>query len=1457
MKRSSLLTISLLLILTLTAKAQITTFPYLEQFSVTPSNWTISTSSGTAWEIGAPTATGTSGSFSTPFCAGTDLDSGYRAFTTAYLISPRFDISGLTNPLFSFYQFRYMSTGLDGMHIEFSTDDVSWQQLGTVGSPTSFNWYNSTSIFATFQPAFTGNSNGWIQSGFYLQGITTGLIRFRFVFRSNSSFGSAQPGVFVDDVKVENSTSPIADVWSSTNPGYESFNQAGVKSALNLRISNFSSGTTIDSAFVGYYLNGVLQMNQFRSIQLPPGVTDTLFIDSITLPAGEFIFKTFLSFPGDPNRNNDTVIYGGIAFGSATVPYTEDFESGTSLWYAQTLNPQSIWELGQPNFGSTNTTHAGTNAWDINLGTPYSTNANATLYSPVFDLSGPNAYQLKFWHNCQTELNYDGTRVDYSIDGGLTWLILGFQNDPLGTNWYTSNSIQSTGFPAWDGLFSGWTQSSYRLTNFIGQSQFQLRFVFTSDGFVTADGYSIDDFEIAQLPGTDAAYISLNNNLLNPIQGQNSGNISIKFYNKGTQPINSFTASYTLNSIQQQSQVFNQTVNPGDTATVQLPGFIAPTGALNLCGFITLAQDADSSNNSGCFQTISIPTFNLPYLDDFESGASGWTTTAANQTSQWELGTPSFGTTNTTYSGSNCWDINLSTSYANNANATLYSPYFNVSGSGIFQISFWLNYFTENEWDGTRMEATTDGGVSWFIVGSLGDPYGTNWYNEDAIISSGLAGWTNNSAGWKKSNYRFDFLGPVSSIRFRFIFTSDNTSVRDGFSLDDFSIVEVPAFDATVTEINPASFYPPVGLPTPNHTVKIKNVGSQPFTGVSYGYTYNGTILSNVTYQSTIAPLDSVTLTVPGYTPLPGQGSLCAFVHLTNDPNTGNDTLCIDVTGTPIYTPYFQDDFDGLNYGWSSSTIGNQATQWQLGTPNFGQTNSAFTAPNCWDINLNAAYTERAESYLYSPWFDLSNGFDPVLTFMQNRNTQAFLGGFYIEWATPSSPFWSPLGTLNDPSGTNWYTQSSNITFPSSYWSGNSNGWIKSELPLTGNVAPGSLIQFRFVFRSSTNTIVSDGVSIDNFNIEVPVNNDAELKSVISPGSVAIENSPTAVEVLLRNNGLSTITSLDFKYSHNNGPLVSSTWTGSLPYDSVKTIPLPSILPTAGTNTLRIYSDWISDENHMNDTLDFTFTAIATSGIPYFNDFESGSGNWTSTNSGQSRWEYGTPAFSTTSGAYSGDSCWDINLNSPYGNLSNALLTSPIFDLGPNNIITLSFWHNYATEMNADGMTVEYSTNGTTWQPLGSIGSPNGTNWYNSTIYQNNTAWSGNSGGWVNSQYIYYKPSSTNYFQLRFRFISDFNLVNAGVSLDDISLSGVVGLNETGVHPPFKVYPNPANDKIFIQGDLQFAQQIRIYQSDGKLLWSGMGNSLPDVSTFAEGLYQMEIRYSGGEVAVTKFAVRH
>ncbi|MBL7914992.1 MAG: T9SS type A sorting domain-containing protein [Bacteroidia bacterium] len=225
----------------------------------------------------------------------------------------------------------------------------------------------------------------------------------------------------------------------------------------------------------------------------------------------------------------------------------------------------------------------------------------------------------------------------------------------------------------------------------------------------------------------------------------------------------------------------------------------------------------------------------LPYFNDFESGAPMWTT--QNLNSNWELGSPSYSTTNSAHSGDNCWDINLDTNYANNTYSRLISPTFNFTGNSGIKISFWLNYNCENSWDGLTLYSTTDTGsfANWTIVGTVGYPNSINWYNDSLFQVNGTTAWTGNSNGWQYSTIVIPNSFANSDVRFAFEFYSDQSVTGAGVSMDDFSVEpsNVGFMQGTVYE-------------DVNNNGVI-DAGDTPFTNISLSCTpANGTYIQSV-----------------------------------------------------------------------------------------------------------------------------------------------------------------------------------------------------------------------------------------------------------------------------------------------------------------------------------------------------------------------------------------------------------------------------------------------------------------------------------------------------------------------------------------------------------------------------------------------------------------------------------
>ncbi|MBK7683959.1 MAG: hypothetical protein IPJ26_16510 [Bacteroidetes bacterium] len=93
------------------------------------------------------------------------------------------------------------------------------------------------------------------------------------------------------------------------------------------------------------------------------------------------------------------------------------------------------------------------------------------------------------------------------------------------------------------------------------------------------------------------------------------------------------------------------------------------------------------------FFCVNAQVVSLPYFNDFETDTTGWYNELTNyNVSMWEWGTPAFGQTNTAYSGSKAWDINLTTRLDSTNNCVLYSPVFDCSSYDKIDISFYLKF---------------------------------------------------------------------------------------------------------------------------------------------------------------------------------------------------------------------------------------------------------------------------------------------------------------------------------------------------------------------------------------------------------------------------------------------------------------------------------------------------------------------------------------------------------------------------------------------------------------------------------------------------------------------------------------------------------------------------------------------------------------------------------------------
>ena len=276
---------------------------------------------------------------------------------------------------------------------------------------------------------------------------------------------------------------------------------------------------------------------------------------------------------------------------------------------------------------------------------------------------------------------------------------------------------------------------------------------------------------------------------------------------------------------------------------------------------------------------------------------------------------------------------------------------------------------------------------------------------------------------------------------------------------------------------------------------------------------------------------------------------------------------------------------------------------------------------------------------------------------------------------------------------------------------------------------------------------------------------------------------------LLRNVGGTTLNVL------GGAPYVLITGPGAA-FFSVTTAPATVVAPftqtffeiTFDASTLGTHTATVTILSNDADEAIYNFNIEATAVKPqialYYENFDDGPAGYTVVNeAGTTTWTHGDPA-----SIPSEKSIW---YTSPYDNYTNdsaTILYSPSIDLSLAREMVFHMHLFVDTESTWDGMKVQYSANGASWNDLGAIGS--GTNWYNSTVagldnevnVQNREGWSGTLYGGSNagadSDFIEAKVAlpaaldGDNSVFFRFIFESDDQVTDNGVAIDNIRITG-------------------------------------------------------------------------------------
>ncbi|MBT3207545.1 MAG: hypothetical protein HN347_04280, partial [Bacteroidetes bacterium] len=565
---------------------------------------------------------------------------------------------------------------------------------------------------------------------------------------------------------------------------------------------------------------------------------------------------------GDSITYNDTIAEIMI-LSIATVtnyPYFDNFENG-NFWTAG--GASSSWQFGTPAGSTINSPYSPSNCWATNLTGFHNSYEDSWVESILFDFTNLTmpVFDFKYWVNAQG-LYYDGAKVQYTVDGGTTWLQLGSEFgdpslDPNGTNWYNGMSIAGLGYVnGWTDNSSGWMSGKYIMTALAGEPSVKFRVCFGSDASIQNDGFAFDDVMIYQLPDDDMSVMEFITSA-GCIGATGQLPITLKLKNTGINSQSLFSVSYSIDggvSFTTESISLIAPLAQGDellyTFTALAP--FSSQGTYYCIGEVNLIGDQNSYNDS-IFLNVTIVGY--PFAEDFETFAplqttnsctgstlgavaNGWIQDPADQ-GEWRADVGGTGSTNTgpsmDYNPGTSSGVYLytETSGCYSSTINLISPCFDFS-SGAYELEF-----------AYHMWGSTMGTLS---VDVLMD---TVWIL-DVWTMSGDQGNVWNVATVNLATYN----GSNVQLRFRGV---TGTNYYSDMAIDDIELIPLLPDDAGITSVYSLES---VCEGLNDVAVTVANLGTNVIDSVIINWVVNGVVQTPYYYNTPLAlgAVDSVLL---------------------------------------------------------------------------------------------------------------------------------------------------------------------------------------------------------------------------------------------------------------------------------------------------------------------------------------------------------------------------------------------------------------------------------------------------------------------------------------------------------------------------------------------------------------------------------------------------------------------
>ncbi|MBX2893854.1 MAG: autotransporter-associated beta strand repeat-containing protein [Cyclobacteriaceae bacterium] len=198
----------------------------------------------------------------------------------------------------------------------------------------------------------------------------------------------------------------------------------------------------------------------------------------------------------------------------------EDFDTQAGWFIENLINPDDnslvSWKHGSPTGALiTAGNSAGNVWWSGNNANSYFANEKSAVNSPCFDLDNLERPMFALDYFSDLEANLDGVVLQYSINGGATWELVGpavTETRDQGINWFNGAAIpsnpgnQTLGQYGWTNKQGSWKNARFNLDMIpkVGEERKQVRFrlAFASNGTnapgITYDGFAFDNVYVGE-----------------------------------------------------------------------------------------------------------------------------------------------------------------------------------------------------------------------------------------------------------------------------------------------------------------------------------------------------------------------------------------------------------------------------------------------------------------------------------------------------------------------------------------------------------------------------------------------------------------------------------------------------------------------------------------------------------------------------------------------------------------------------------------------------------------------------------------------------------------------------------------------------------------------------------------------------------------------------------------------